>query len=133
MYWTIPGIGFGANGDIYWAYIDNVSPQAIRLTTTIGQHFLLEPMGLAIHYKELKLYWIDTDVSLGHQTTVLRKCDLDGTNVRQAFLYKNIAGVPIQANATDIVINLRNNTLYFMSNVYFIIILSRFHFLFCYN
>lgn len=75
-------------------------------------------MGLAIHYKQSKLYWIDIDTSLGHQTTVLRRCDLDGSNVNQAFLYKNIPNVPIQANATDIVINLRNNTLYYISNVF---------------
>lgn len=73
-------------------------------------------MGLAIHYKQEKLYWVDTDISLGYQTTAIRTYALDGSSIQRAYLY-NSPGIPIEANATDIVINLRNNTLYFISNV----------------
>jgi hypothetical protein len=77
-------------------------------------------MGLAVHYKQSKLYWVDTDISLGYHATVIRTYDLDGSTISQAYLYDNDhlpGGVPVQANATDIVLNLRNNTLYFISNV----------------
>jgi hypothetical protein len=80
----------------------------------------MHPMGLAIHYKQAKLYWLDTDISLGYHATVIRTYALDGSEISQAYLFGNDhlpAGVPIQANATDLVINLRNNTLYFISNV----------------
>jgi len=116
LYWSVPGDGFGANGKIYWEYLDATTPASNDLTPTIGQDYLLEPMGIAIHYKEKRLYWVDNDVSRGYQITVLRSCDLDGTNRLQRFLYRNIDNVTMPANATDITINLRNNTMYFIDN-----------------
>jgi hypothetical protein len=70
-------------------------------------------MGLAIHYPQEKLYWVDTDSSLGYDVTVLRTYDLDGSTISRAYLY-TVSGIPI---ATDIVINIKNNSLYFISKV----------------
>jgi hypothetical protein len=77
-------------------------------------------MGLAIHYHQSRLYWVDTHIADGYQKTVVRSCKFDGSDVKQAYLYghRDEAKVPLEANATDIILNLRNNSLYFFSNVF---------------
>ena len=116
LYWSVPGESFGANGKIYWASMDDSTPTANDLTATIGQDFLLEPKGIAIHYLKQRLYWVDVSLQYGYQITVLRSAELDGSNVQQVFLYRDIANMTMPANATDITIDLRNNTLYFIEN-----------------
>jgi hypothetical protein len=81
------------------------------------QSFLLEPKGIAVHYLKQRLYWVDVSLQYGYQITVLRSAELDGTDVQQVFLYKDVNNMTMPANATDITINLRNNSLYFIDNV----------------
>jgi hypothetical protein len=78
---------------------------------------LLEPKGIAVHYLKQRLYWVDVSLQYGYQITVLRSAELDGTDVQQVFLYKDVNNMTMPANATDITINLRNNSLYFIDNV----------------
>lgn len=84
------------------------------------QPFLLEPKGIAIHYTQERLYWVDMSTQYGYQITVLRSAALDGSDVQQVYLYKNVQNMTMPANATDITINLRNNSVYFIDNVGYI-------------
>lgn len=107
------------DGKLYWASLDASVPVANDLTPTIGQNMLVDPMGIAIHYYDERVYWVDTTLagSGAANTTCLRSCALDGTNCMQEYVYVNIANVSSPSNATDFTIDLRNNTGYFINTV----------------
>ena len=113
IYWSIPDVDgtTTANGKIQWEYLDAASPSANDLTATIGQANLVDPMGLAIHYDDLKLYWVDKKEISGEVYSVLRSSDLEGASYAEIVIYddENVATI----DAKDIVIDFINNTMYF--------------------
>ena len=113
IYWTIPDIDgtVTANGKIEWAYLDDATPSANDLTATIGQAYLVDPMGLAIHHVEEKMYWVDRKDVSGTTYSVLRSSDLDGSTYAEIIIYDDEDTANIEAK--DIVIDFINNTMFF--------------------
>lgn len=73
-------------------------------------------MGIAIHYKEEKLYWIDKDIDATE--TILRNCDLDGSNPAVVMVYGSLPNATVSPNSTDLFIDFKhNNTAFFIDEV----------------
>ena len=113
IYWTIPDVDgtTTANGKIQWEYLDAATPAVNDLTATIGQAYLIDPLGLAIHHVEEKIYWVDRKVVAGATYSVLRSSDLVGASYAEIIIYDDEDDYNIDAK--DIVIDFINNTMYF--------------------
>eukprot|EP01041_Mallomonas_annulata_P002290 gene2290-4453_t len=116
LYWMTAGITDAADGKLYWAYLDAIYPSENDLTSAIGQAYLVDPRGIAIHFYSQRLYWLDKNLS--QACTVLRSCDFTGGAYSQVFLYRYTVNVTQPANVTDLKIDFRNNTLYFIDSNY---------------
>ena len=76
---------------------------------------MVDPHGLAFHYKQQRLYWVDHNTSVaGDQHSVLRSCSLDGTDVQNTFIFRTVDNVTVSTNLTDLVIDFRHNNTAFM-------------------
>mmetsp|Transcript_3943 Transcript_3943/g.6672 ORF Transcript_3943/g.6672 Transcript_3943/m.6672 type:complete len:1204 (-) Transcript_3943:99-3710(-) len=113
IFWTIPDVDgtTTANGKIQWEYLDATSPSANDLTSTIGQANLVDPLGLAVHHIDEKIYWVDKKDVSGTTYSVLRSSDFDGSTYAEIIIYDDEDTATIDAK--DIVIDFRNNTMYF--------------------
>jgi hypothetical protein len=76
------------------------------------QAFVVDPHGLAIHYKQQRIYWTDRNDTVSRG--VLRSCDLDGGNLRQVHVYYDVDNVSVSMNLTDLVLDFRHNNTAFM-------------------
>ena len=60
LYWSITGAVGGIDGQIFYTIVDNnpegVTATVYDLTSTIGQHNLIDPTGIALHYNESKCH-----------------------------------------------------------------------------
>eukprot|EP00596_Hydrurales_sp_CCMP1899_P010196 CAMPEP_0119052758 /NCGR_PEP_ID=MMETSP1177-20130426/73946_1 /TAXON_ID=2985 /ORGANISM="Ochromonas sp, Strain CCMP1899" /LENGTH=594 /DNA_ID=CAMNT_0007032425 /DNA_START=1758 /DNA_END=3542 /DNA_ORIENTATION=- len=120
LYWTTPGEYLQADGNIYYADMDQTLPVTSHsLKAAIGFNNVIDPMGIAIHYYEQKIYWLDKNVTSNHprHLTCLRSCNLDGSGYSQVFLYRVVDNITISINATDLVIDFfHNNTALFVDS-----------------
>ncbi len=74
---------------------------------------IVDPKGLAVHYTQQRLYWVDQNVT--QEASVLRSAKFDGSDYRQVFLYREVNNHTVSANVTDLVIDFfRNNTAFFL-------------------
>lgn len=76
----------------------------------------MDPRGIAYHYLEKRIYWVDYHPA--YQCTVLNSCDDDGANFKRMISYRSIHNISSVMNATGIVIDFKNNTLYMMDEVH---------------
>lgn len=68
-----------------------------------------------MHYKQQRLYWTDRNVSLADdQRGVLRSCNLDGSDVRDIYVFRTVDDLPVSTNLTDLVIDFRHNNTAFV-------------------
>lgn len=114
LYWTIPGATQTADGKIYKVSMDASTPSPTLLTTTIGQANVIDPKGIAIHFQTNKIYWVDIKLNVDGITwqSVLRSCDLDGSNYLLFTTYDKVRGHTV-GSLTDLAINFQqNNTAY---------------------
>jgi hypothetical protein len=51
------------DGAIYYADMDSDVGTPISLVPAIGQAHVIDPHGIAIHYKQLRIYWTDKNVT----------------------------------------------------------------------
>jgi len=110
LYWTSPKANLIADGSLYWVSIDATTPIAYSLTSVIGQANLIDPMGIAVHMYEQRLYWLDKTSSLTLTHSVLRSCNLDGTAFNQTYVLRRAGNHSIiSTNLTDIVIDYAHN------------------------
>jgi hypothetical protein len=118
IYWTVSGDPSVADGAIYWAYMDATSPVAHNLATTIGQANVIDPTGIAIHYAEDKIYWLDK-ISTTTAVTRLMKCNRDGSGVKVVYKYNQKIGTfTPSGNSSELFIDYyHNNTAIFMDLV----------------
>jgi hypothetical protein len=116
LYWTAPGLGLVADGVIFWASMDSEAPAPYyTLNAVIGQDFILDPMGIAVHYNEGRIYWVDKNISTSGPTSCLRSCKFDGSDYSQVFLYRTVDNQTVSANASDLIIDFyHNNTAFFI-------------------
>lgn len=119
LYWTTPGKYLKSDGNIYYADMDQILPvKAYSLKAAIGFNNVIDPMGIAIHFYEKKIYWLDKNISINSHPshlTCLRSCNLDGSEYSQVFLYRIVDNVTTSVNATDLVIDFfHNNTALFV-------------------
>lgn len=80
---------------------------------------MVDPRGIAIHYNEKRIVWVDRNDSLPVSSTV-RSCNFDGSHYYQESIYR--AGVgnqsEVSTNVTDLVIDFsHNNTVLFIDSV----------------
>lgn len=109
LYWTEPGVIGTADGGLYWTYMDSEFPTIHSLTAAIGQANLLDPMGVTLHLLQDKIYWVDKNTA--KTESVLRSCNLDGTNYNEVIVFTTIDGLSISTNLGDIAIDYsQNNT-----------------------
>lgn len=118
LFWTIPRTPFANDGGIFWAYMDILPATAYSLTSTIGQSYVTDPMGIAIHMIESRIYWIDKKITDAQtKQSVLRSCKTDGTDFTEVYVYKAVGNHTVSTNATDLVIDFsRNNTAFFVDS-----------------
>ncbi len=91
----------------------------LSITCLLFQTHIVDPHGLAIHYIEERIYWIDrTNASYRH--SVLRSCNFDGTGYTQRIVYRSdINNHTVSTNVTDLVIDyLHNNTAFFIDQAF---------------
>lgn len=123
LYWTTPGNYLQADGNIYYADMDQELPgRYYSLKAAIGHDNVVDPMGIAIHLMEKKIYWLDKNISINNipaHLTCLRSCNFDGSGYSQVFIYRIVDNVTISANVTDLVIDFfHNNTALFIDSHY---------------
>lgn len=124
IYWTAPGKNSKPDGHIYYAYIDQQAStfKHYSLTAIIGQEFVIDPMGIAIHQYRKKVYWVDKNISADgtRSYTCLRSCSFDGTGYSQVYLYQRKNNITLSANnVTDLVIDFfHNDTALFVDSHY---------------
>ena len=113
IFWSIPDHDdtFTPNGKIQWEYLDASSPSANDLTASIGQAYVIDPKGIAVHHYDEKLYWVDIKQIYGTNYSVLRSCDFDGSGYAEIVIYDD-EEEPL-LDAKDIVIDFINNSLFF--------------------
>ena len=120
LYWTMPGTTQNVDGKIYKVSMDATAPAVpTLLSSTIGQANVVDPKGIAIHYVTNKIYWIDIKLKNDGVTwqSVLRSCDLDGSNYLLFMAYDKVRGHTV-GSLTDLVINFQqNNTAYILDTV----------------
>ena len=118
LYWSYTGTVLVADGGIWYANMDDTTPTAISLVSAIGQSHLVDPMGLAVDYRNHRLIWVDRQIypNSYHSQICLKACNLDGTNVKLLISYDNVT----DHNTTeliDLVIDgFHNNTAYFVNS-----------------
>jgi hypothetical protein len=117
LFWTVPGVMGEADGQIYWAYMDDTSPPTVyTLTSTIPQSYLINPTGFAVHYREERLYWLDKNLTSG--VPVLRSTDIHGYGTVDHIAYDMVENRTVSTNITsDLLIDFyHNNTAYFVDS-----------------
>lgn len=79
---------------------------------------MVEPHGLAIHYKQQRLYWTDRNHSdADGNRGVLRSCKLDGSDLQLTYVFAKVDNTTVSTNLTDLVIDFRhNNTAFILDN-----------------
>jgi len=75
----------------------------------------VDPSGIGVHYYQDRIYWLDKNLTAG--ATVMRSSGLTGGSFQQVFLYRDLDNVTTPANVTDLKIDFRNNTAYFIDTV----------------
>ena len=79
------------------------------------QDYIIEPHGIAIHYKQQRIYWTDRNASsIAGNHGVLRSCNLDGTDVQNVIVLRTVDNVTVSTNLTDLVIDFRKNNTAFI-------------------
>jgi hypothetical protein len=121
IYWTVANDIDVADGQIYWAYMDKATGTAHTLASTIGQHNVIDPTGIAIHYQETRIYWLDKGLNHDDGTvfTRLLKCNRDGTGFTVVYNYTlEIGNFTPSGNSSELFLDHRhNNTAFFMDLV----------------
>jgi hypothetical protein len=122
LYWSVPAGMHADDGDIYFAYLDDVNPTVYQLSTIIGATSnTFSPMALAIHYNADRLYWTDRLDSSAARTGVIRSCSLTniGEHCWEDHVLSEVEGVQLGLNFSDIVIDFNNNsTMYLVDNAH---------------
>ena len=123
LYWTIPGQTNVVDGDILWANMDSPFGVAHSLKSNINQLNIIDPMGIAIHHKKMRIYWVDKSMNTTTSTTpavlqtVLRSCDFDGLEYSEVYIYRQVDNHTVSTNVTDLVIDFfHNNTAFMIDN-----------------
>jgi len=118
LFWTVPKSSFVNDGGIYWAYMDIFPATTHSLVSIIGQSYVSDPMGIAVHMLESRIYWVDKTVSSDEKRhSVLRSCKTDGSDYTEVFVYKAVGNHVVSTNATDLVIDFaHNNTAFFIDS-----------------
>eukprot|EP00600_Ochromonadales_sp_CCMP1393_P008969 CAMPEP_0174963692 /NCGR_PEP_ID=MMETSP0004_2-20121128/5468_1 /TAXON_ID=420556 /ORGANISM="Ochromonas sp., Strain CCMP1393" /LENGTH=1166 /DNA_ID=CAMNT_0016212339 /DNA_START=204 /DNA_END=3703 /DNA_ORIENTATION=+ len=118
LYWSVPGTTGGdvADGDIYYADMDTTVPVPISMKNSIGPLHVVDPHGIAIHYKQQRIYWTDKNVTANNRAGVLRSCNFDGSQVVEVFVYKQntVSNHTVSTNLTDLIIDFVHNNTAFM-------------------
>ena len=68
---------------------------------------MVSPHGIAVHYIQKRIYWVDRNLTAGH--SVLRSCRFDGSDYKQFYMFKRVQNTTISMNLTDLVIHFSNN------------------------
>lgn len=76
LYWSVPGTTGVADGGIFYTILDEATPAAYSLVSTIGQGNVITPTALAIHYIEKKLYWLDVSSTSSSSAISLKRITL---------------------------------------------------------
>jgi hypothetical protein len=92
--------------------IVHLIPSLLSSSLHMIQEYVFDPMGIAIHTFDKRIYWIDRNLSINY--SVLRSCDLDGANYKQSFILSSAYNQSISLNLTDIKISYRNNNTAFI-------------------
>lgn len=125
IYWTVPGANLGMtqnDGGVFWSYLDaGVAAVQLSAGNTVN------PMGIAVHSKMNRLFWIDRDSSTKKQ--ILSSCRIPNTDITddqdvtsdsqcaQYQVIEYVEGRAVSKNITDIVIDFySNNTLFFIDS-----------------
>ena len=88
IYWTHPMVYGDDDGKIMWASLDATPVVANDITAAIGQDYVVDPGGIAVHIHRQRLFWLDRDLTIDPFGSVLRSTDLDGGNVINVYLYR---------------------------------------------
>lgn len=105
LYWSVPGLPGVDDGAIYWAYADQSRPTVYSLVSAIGQKNLFSPHGLAIHYPNRRLYWVDRNTN----SSFLVSSKLDGSDYQKNVVFKKVENKTVSVNLTDIAIDFSHN------------------------
>lgn len=119
LYWSVPGNIGVADGGIYYASLDSTIPPTVTaLLPNVGQDNLVDPHGIAIHYYQNRLYWVDRNATENtgfyRNTSVLRSCNFDGTDVQEVLMYKTVDNHTVSTNLTDLIIDFYHNNTAFL-------------------
>eukprot|EP00601_Ochromonadales_sp_CCMP2298_P000370 CAMPEP_0173180592 /NCGR_PEP_ID=MMETSP1141-20130122/6800_1 /TAXON_ID=483371 /ORGANISM="non described non described, Strain CCMP2298" /LENGTH=1152 /DNA_ID=CAMNT_0014103457 /DNA_START=210 /DNA_END=3668 /DNA_ORIENTATION=- len=117
LYWTVPGTTGGdvRDGGIYYADMDQELGTAVSLVAAIGQVHVIDPHGIAIHYKQRRIYWTDKNVTENNRAGVLRSCNFDGSQVLEVLVLRTFDNHTVSTNLTDLVIDfVHNNTAFLL-------------------
>lgn len=82
-----------------------------------SQTHIVNPHGIAIHYKQQRIYWTDRNVSTQASIGVhgvLRSCNLDGSDVKNVIVLRKVDNITVSTNLTDLVIDFRKNNTAFI-------------------
>jgi hypothetical protein len=88
---------------------------ANSLVASIGQANLIDPSGIVVHMFRQRLFWIDKNTTKTPPVTALRSSNFDGTDYTTTFLYENVENMTMPSKVTDLKIDYRNDTLYFLN------------------
>ncbi len=120
LYWTYKGAANQPDGRIAFASVDDVkSPPTVGyLSTQIGDDsFVVDPMGIAMHPRKKRVYWIDRCCA-GNYLGVVNSANIYGDPQRETIYIQKTIGShtsTTQLSFTDIVIDyLHNNTAFVM-------------------
>lgn len=112
LFWSAPGLNGVADGEIYWAYLDDVLPTVSSFSAVLTTRaHVFNPYGLAWHYGKKRLYWVDRNVTARYfgSHSVLRSADYDGSLFEEQFIFQVVDNITIGLNLTDLVIDFANN------------------------
>lgn len=116
LYWTQQGQPNFADGKILWMSLDAQPGSAVNsLVASIGQANLVDPSGIVVHMFRQRIYWIDKDTTKTPRVTALRSSYFDGSDYTTTYLYENVENMTMPSNVTDLKIDYRNDTLYFLN------------------
>jgi hypothetical protein len=98
----------------YWGRICTLL-LTVRSFLLSTQRFIIDPHGIAIHYKQQRIYWADKNVSVaGDHHGVLRSCNFDGSEPTEVFVFRTVDNHTVSTNLTDLVIDFAHNNTAFV-------------------